>query len=441
MSQKTKLLVSLAASLLLAAALGAYAYFGVFQKEQEELAAKETEGKLFTLDAEAIVSLEVEAEGETTTLEKRDGSWRITSPISARADDAAVTRLIGDLGRARYRRIVQEEGELRPFGLENPPIRVEARTEAGETAYIAVGLGNTFDATYFVSNGPGRVYIAESMVHSSLGKSTFHLRDKELVSLEAEEVERITIEGAKRVELSRTEGGWKLDAPREAPADEKEVDDLLGKLLAFRATAFPDHETTKLGEPLSILTLAPREGEARTIRFWEEGEKAYAQASGGDLAEIAASALEPLKKDPEELRDRRIAPFDTETIARMEVRTAEESFTVQRAGDGWTLTSPKEGPARRWKMNAGLENLAELRPEEVLPASAAADHGLEDPARTVRIFDAEGTLVGAYHFGAEEGSFAFVRIEGKDAVYKVRSRAIFNVPRSLADVEEAPEEG
>src|SRR5690606_31495737 len=57
MSQKTRMLVSLVVTLVLAGALGAYAYFGVFQKEQEELAAKETEEKLFRLDPEAISAL------------------------------------------------------------------------------------------------------------------------------------------------------------------------------------------------------------------------------------------------------------------------------------------------------------------------------------------------------------------------------------------------
>lgn len=453
MSQQSKLLVSLGAALVLAAALGAYAYFGVFQKEQAELAAQENEGKLFDLDTEAISSLEVRAKGETTTLEKREGSWWIVAPLSVPADESAVRRLLDDLEQARHLRVVEEEGELRPFGLEPPSIRVEARTADGASAHVAVGLANTFDSSVYVSNRAGRVLTASNALKTAFEKTAFDLREKKLVLLKEDDIERFAIEGEHKVVLSRAEGEWTMLAPRDDRANAEEVDALLRKLVDFRAIDFPSREVADLGAPLATLTLTPREGEVRTLRFWEEEGKAFAQANGGDLAEIAASSLEPLKKDPEELRDRRIAPFDTETIARVEVRTEEEEFTLVREDGEWSITEWKliagddadakslPAPARRWKVNAGLTNLARLEPQETLPASSAAEHGLESPARTVRVFDTAGAPVGVYHFGAEEKDHAFVRIEGMDGVYKVRARSIINVPRNLEEVEEPPEEG
>lgn len=442
MTQQKKLLLSLATTLVFALALGAYAYYGVFQREQEELEAQENEGKLFSLDTSKVTALEIVANGETTSLELRDGRWEIVSPIAAPADEAALNRLVADLDRARYRRLVQEEGEMLPFGLEKPPIRVEARTADGESAYIAVGLGNPFDSTYYVSDREGRVATAEAAVKTFFEKSTFDLRKKELIPWKAADLEGISLEGETPWELARAEEGWTLASHEGARTDEKEVDELLRKALALRATAFPDRGSLELDEPIATLHLRPRDGEAMTVRIWKEEEKAYAQASGGDLAEVATSSLDFLETKPDELRDLRVAPFDTETISRIEVSGA-ETFTLARTDEGWAITSPEEGPARRWKVNAGLKNLSELRPEETFAEDAEVEHGLDAPTHTVRIFDREGTLVGAYHFGAEEADHSFVRREGDEAIYKVRSRSVINVPRSLEDVREEaePEEG
>lgn len=449
MTQQAKLLWSLGAALVLAAALGLYAYFGVFEREQAEIAAKESESKLFSLDPEAVTRLEVSAKGETTALEKKEGRWWIVSPLSARADDDAVRRMLSDLERARHLRVVQEEGEMRQFGLEPPSVRVEAKTADGTSAHVSLGLRNTFDSTYYASNRPGRVVAASSALLYALEKTTFDLRDKKLVPWELSEVERFAVEKATRLEVARADGGWKILAPKEERADDKEVEDVVRKLLDLRAKAFPKREVQELGTPYATLVLSGRDGDTRTLRFWKEGDKAYAQPTGGDLAEIDTSSLEPLDKDAEALRDRRIAPFDTETIARIEVQTRDEKFTLVRQDGEWSITereTPEGGasqapsPAKRWKVNAGLTNLSRLNPEEILPAERAAEHGLEPPARTVRIYDAEGAPVGVYHFGNETSDHAFVRVEGHEGVLKVRARSIFNVPRNLAEVEEPPKE-
>lgn len=437
MSQAQKLLVSLATALVLAVALGAYAYFGVFQAEKEELAAKDEEERLFTLDTQAVNALTVQAKGETTELVKEGGKWRIVAPLEAPADQNAVERLLSDLENARRLRQIQDEGDLRPYGLERPEIRVEARAEGDESAYLAVGLGNTFDSTYFVSRRPGQVAAASSLLKNALEKGTFDLREKKLIHLGSDEVQGIEFEGDTPVVLSRTEGEWGLSAPREGRADEKEVKALLRKLLDIRATAFPESASEDLGEPSVVLTLKPTEGEALTIRFWEAEEKAFAQVEGGSFAEIPSNALEPLKQDPEELYDQRIAPFDTDKVAKVEVQTAEQSFTLARTEEGWAIESPEEGPARRWKVNSGIANLSDLRPEEVLPLEELEARGLAEPERTIRLYDAEGNPIGAYYLSAEEDKHHYVRIEGKDAIYKVRSNLVVNVPTSLDDVREA----
>ncbi len=85
---------------VLAAGLGLYAYFGVRKPEEREAQRKESAEKLFSTQApepkrkqdggapaEAeFTAINVRAKGETTTLEKRDSRWWITSPVFSLAD-------------------------------------------------------------------------------------------------------------------------------------------------------------------------------------------------------------------------------------------------------------------------------------------------------------------------------------------------------------------
>lgn len=440
MSQAKKMFVSLAAALVLAAALGGYAYFGVFQPEREEIAAQESEERLFPLEAEEVTAFTLQVKGETIELEKGEAGWRLVSPLEAPADEREVEKILGDLSRARRLRLIEDEADLRHFGLAKPRYRIEARTAGGETAYLAVGTPNSFDETFFASRAPGQVVAASSLIKTTLEKTTFDLREKKLVPFSADEVEGIEIEGDERLALARVEGVWRVRAPREGRADEEEAKALLRKLVDLRASAFPERAAEDLGEPSASLTLRPAEGEALALRFWEAEGKAYAQVAGGALAEVPERALEPLEQDPEALFDQRIAPFDTEEVAKVEVRAGEERFTLGRTETGWAVEEPEEAPARRWKVNAGIQNLADLRPAEVLPADQGGAHGLDQPARTLRLFDDQGGLVGAYHLGDEEDEHTYLRIEGKEAVYKVRSIHVVNVPRSLDDVKEKAED-
>lgn len=437
MSQKTRMLVTLAVTLVLAAALGAYAYFGVFQKEQEELAAKEAEEKLFGLDIEKVTSLTVRGKGETTVLEKRDGSWWVVAPVGSLADAAAVDRLLRDLSEAKRTRVILEDTDLANFGLEDPPIRVEAKTESGETAYVAVGNQNTFDNSYFVSNAPRKVYAGSSFLKSSLEKSSFDLRDKRLAILSRDALERVRIEGNRYlVELAREEGKWKMLAPKQDNTDEREVDNLLRKIVDLKAIAFPEKTSVQLGTPELEVKVWVRDGEQRQIHVWKVDDKVYAQANGGFFAEVQKSVVDELRKDPDDLRDRRIAPFETTKVARMVVRSGEERFVLARTDDGWAIQEPKEAPAKRWKVNAGLSNLSGLKALETLPASAASEHGLDAPARTVELYDAEGNAIATYHLSDDVAGNTYVRIEGKDGIYKVTTSHLLNVPKTLADVEE-----
>lgn len=438
MSKTKQLLMSLAAMCLATVAVGAYAYFGVFQKEREAEQAKEREERLFAIASDDLVRLTVHGKGETTVVEKRDGGWRVTSPVDAPADDAVVRELLRQVDFAKRNRVVGEGQDLAPFGLDRPSTWIEVRAADGAEGRLEIGSRSPFDQSLYVSVEPGVVLTASGALEDAFAKGTFDLRDKRLLTFGRDRLASLELRGDERILLQREEGAWKLAEPIQVGADEQEVGKVLQALQDLRATAFPSRDAPA-GDPFFTATLTLTEGNPLSLRLWREDGAVLAQADGGPLAEIDGKDIARIDRDVDALRDRRIAPFSTHEVARMEVVAGDERFTLTKRDGEWRITAPEEAAAKRWKVQAALSNLASARYDRILPGSDAASHGLVPPARTISLFDEAGASVGAFFLGDEEAGFVYLQVEGRDDVFRTSAADLGNVPRSVEDVEEVQE--
>ena len=81
-------------AIIVGAGLGGYIYF---VESERPAGGLETKEKVFTVEADALEELTVTSQGETTTLRKESGTWKITSPIAADADANEVSSLTSAL--------------------------------------------------------------------------------------------------------------------------------------------------------------------------------------------------------------------------------------------------------------------------------------------------------------------------------------------------------
>ncbi len=219
MSAAQKNLALLGVLVLLAGGLGLYAYFGVRKPEEREAQRKESAEKLFSAQApepkqkpdggapaEAeFTAINVRAKGETTTLEKRDSRWWVTSPVFSLADKLAVDQIVTQIKNTRFKSTVEEnpsDADLAKYGLKDPSFTVnayyslpdgkaEARPDAGgpylgrEKITFYGGIDNPFDGSvYLRREGDKAVYLVDGSIRYSIDKNTFDLRDKEILSLD-----------------------------------------------------------------------------------------------------------------------------------------------------------------------------------------------------------------------------------------------------------------
>src|SRR5580692_8559587 len=116
------------------AGLGAYIYFVTWKKSAEPVSKQE---KVFAgVQTDKIDELKVTSDkGDVTTLKKENGSWQLTAPIAARADEAEASGIANAVGQLEIVRVVDENPtDLKGYGLEKPRIEVDFRA-AGEKDY------------------------------------------------------------------------------------------------------------------------------------------------------------------------------------------------------------------------------------------------------------------------------------------------------------------
>src|SRR6267154_1764838 len=87
------------------AGLGAYIYF-VLSKNPDKGTETAKERVFASLDADKIDELQVKSEsGDTTTVKKAGGAWKITAPLAVNSDETEVSAIATNLSTLEITRV------------------------------------------------------------------------------------------------------------------------------------------------------------------------------------------------------------------------------------------------------------------------------------------------------------------------------------------------
>ncbi|MBL0697143.1 DUF4340 domain-containing protein [Comamonas sp. JC664] len=347
--------------------------------------------------------LSVRAQGVTTELvREQDGTWKVTAPVSARAEAAVVESILHTLTSSTFSATVKEtptDAELVAFGLKPPVFTVTARAfvpdahgggaqdaERQRTVTLQGGRENTYDGSVYVRRDEApTVYAAAGTVRWALDRDTFALRSKVLLGpLDERALKSIEVKAGKQsYQLARAADGtdWRLVEPVAASADSARVASLVKSLVEQRALSFPEDslEARKrlgLEDPWVDARFISDSNEPVRVRMARVtdagGTRAYALREQGTqalLGEVAEDALSLLDVGVRELKDRRVLDFQRKDVRRIVVHPGggAPAITVVSAGgsdDGaghWDMESPRQGKAQHFKLASLLRALETLK--------------------------------------------------------------------------------
>jgi hypothetical protein len=336
------------------------------------------------------------ADGETTHVQKADGTWTIVEPEATAADQSAISSITSSLATLEIQRVVDEKAsDLKQYGLEPARVEVEFRARGDqEPKRIALGEKTpTGGDLYARLPGQPRVFLVSSFLDSTFNKNTFALRDKTVIKIERDKVDRVEIqkEGKPVVTLAKTGMEWHIVAPFMGRADFAAVEGALERLSSAQMQSIVsaeagDMKKRRLDPPVAAVTAVA--GSARATLIFGDTENAvmYAKdASRPMIFTVAPTLYTDVVRDIGEFRRKDLFDSRSFTATQVEFTRGAETVTLNKTknkdgSESWHDAGGKQIPAM--KVEELLSKVSSLRAESF---DAGTNAALRNPALVVTI--------------------------------------------------------
>jgi hypothetical protein len=386
--------------LVVALGIGAYAYFVESKREVSDSTAGKTE-KVWTLDSEKVEQIDVKAaSGDVTTLKKSGTDWQITAPVTANADQSAVSSMLSSLSSLESTKVVDDApADVKPFELDPPRISVALHV-SGESQPKEIHLGTktpTGSDLYAQVKGQPKVFLVGGHLEDQFNRSTFDLRDKAVLKFDQTKVDSLELQpsGGTAVALSKKSSDeWRLARPLDAKADFSVVDGLIGKLSQAQMKAITEPDGTgdlkKYGLDKPQVTAMVGAGSTRaTLAIGAIGAETpdgtrYARdLTRPTIFTVEAPLLDDLKKKPDDLRQKMLFEFRSYNAVGFDATHGSQTVTFAKqpgpaqsdggtGADVWKQTKPVAKDADQAKLTDFLVDLANLKADSFVDRALAS---------------------------------------------------------------------
>ena len=374
--------------LVVLAGLLAYVYFVEIRHKGQERAREEKAEKVIDLDKDKIVHIGlITADKGKIELEKPGDQWVMTVPARTKADGPAIETLLHSITEGKREKVIQEKDvDWKEFGLDAPEFTVELATKDKKTR-IFFGAKNPSKTSYYVrvDDDPNLLLVADTL-KNSVNKTAFDLRDKTVVSIAPEDVDRLVIEkDGKDTELKRESvDNWEMVKPRQLKVKKGLVDNSLKSITALKAKRIIDDPAKEgdeygLAKPgASIVLAGPKLDQTLLLGKDVPGEEGktppltpekYAKVAGRDTVYVIdGRVVKDLKTEPDELRDRSLFAFAPTDIEKLELELDGTNWAASRGKDNkWGLEKPmKKEKIETWAISGLLWTMKDLEWQSIM---------------------------------------------------------------------------
>jgi hypothetical protein len=398
--------------LAIAAALGAWVWFGEIKGDERKAAADAEGKKLGAVAAKDVSALELGMGDGATVKLARSGAkdWKLEEPVAYPADLETVGRTVEALGKLAYvQKIEPAPADREQFGLGAKARTVRVSTGQAEPVELAIGGATpTGGGKYLaLASDPNAVYVVDTAAATSLTPTLQQLRDKRLLRASTGGASELVVKkgGALVVHATRGEGPWQLVEPESAAGDAEKIDRTLEELSLARASdwspADAKPEAYGLAAPALEVTVVTPAGTEHLALASADGKTWVRREGDPVLLQVNPAVLTGVPTTFFDYRAKRVLTLDTAKVHALELafpRTG-QSHRFELSGNDW---KPVEAglELRPLKIEDLVFAIASLEATSLEPASADKKAlGLDPPAVSLRALDDKGAELGALSLG------------------------------------------
>ena len=332
---------------------------------------------------------------------KRNEYWQIVKPLQARGDNQKIDDLLAQVTNARIQQFIADDrGDLHAYGLAEPRGSLtifKQDDKQGQMLQIGGVPEKDKDQLYVRFLPRGAVYTLPNKLQEILNTVPNDLRDRHLVRIETNILDRITIEGTGKPKLilARKGEAWTIASRNNQPANSDEARRLINTLNNEQVAKFVEDTATNLAKygldkPPTQLTFssfasentaetAAGEHPFLTLSFGKvEGDQVYARVADEPfVVAVKRSLLDNIWTDPSQWQELAIFKFKPEEIHRLSIVTDREQSLLRTGKDDWKWIVGN-GPINKVNVQSLLNTLASLHAVRSITGSAATQ-ALEKP--------------------------------------------------------------
>jgi hypothetical protein len=266
-----------------------------------------------------------------------------------------------------------------------------------------------------------------SYLETTFNKSTFELRDKTVLKLDREKIERVEVQTPDRTMTFVKQGAdWRVTSPIDARADFGAVEGIVGRLNTspMKSIEAPDAKDPKelakygLDKPAATVRVISGSSQAGLAigKSAAEGTVYARDLSRPMVFTIESSLADELKKPADEFRIKDLFDARAFNTTRIDVVRQGQTLAFEKEKDAWKQVTPSAKAADAAKVEALLSALTGARANGFETKLAAT--GLDTPEIVATVKFEDGKKEEKVTF-SKKGSDAFARREGDTAAAKI----------------------
>jgi hypothetical protein len=423
--------------LVVAAALGGYLYYDAKREPADEKKLEKVFAGVVSDKIERVIVKS--AAGDQTTIEKQGTAWQVTQPSAGPADEAEISGITSNLASVEVQRVVDDQPtDLKQYGLD--PAHVEVTFKfAGKDQKLLLGQKTpTGSDLYAKLPDKPRVFLVSSYLESTFNKSSFDLRDKTILKIDREKVDRMEIETPDRtLKVAKQGADWKIASPVDARADFGTVEGIIGRLnttpmKSIAAAEAADLKEYGLDKPAATVRVTSGSAQAGLAIGKSAGDRVvYAKDLSRPMVfTIESALLDELKKPADDFRVKDLFDARSFNTTRIEIARGGQTTTFEKTKgkEEWKQLTPSAKAADTAKVEALLTALTSARATSFADGKTAT--GLETPEISVSIAFEDGQKHEKVAF-ARKGTDAFARRDGDATAAKIDATALDGIVKAI----------
>ncbi|HTA24472.1 MAG TPA: DUF4340 domain-containing protein [Terriglobales bacterium] len=396
--------------------------------------------KILTLKQEDISKIDLKKKGGDELVLAKDGSgkWQITAPQALGVEQSTVSPLLSSLSTLTSERLVEEKAsDLGQYGLSDPALVATITEKNNKTHELLLGDQTPAgSAVYAKLDGDPRIFIIASYNKGNIDKSVNDLRDKRLLTVDADKISKVELIAKKEdIEFGRNKDGWQIVKPKPLRADGPQVEELVRTLSDARmdlSGAAQDAKTIMSAfaafasaAPVATARVTAESG-TQELQVRKNKDDYYAKSSAVEgVYKVAGTVGKGLDKGLEDFRNKKLFDLGFSEPNKIEIHDGAKNYFLTRGGDNWW-----NGSGKKLDIESAQSVVDKIRD---LSASKFVDSGFTMPAIELTVTSNDGKKVEKVQVARKDAAY-IARREGDVSLYEVDAQAVTGLEQAAEEM-------